>query len=263
MKKILLLLLLIIQSSLAGFFETAQTRADKIAKERAHYCEFFTNKAAHYKKQMRDDELAHITLESYKKRAKIYCSDEPIEKEVPLVKKIEVEKKIIKDISLEDERLCKIFQNKYERYKKNMRNDELAHITLDSYKKRAYIFCSEESLEKKEEAVLDEDQKLCQVFQQGPKLCETFEERVINNQSDYLKEETKRSFQKRAKVFCSTKPLYEKDKKVYEENQQLCQLYYENIELFKKQMRDNASAKKTLDALKKRVDYFCGVKVEE
>jgi hypothetical protein len=257
MKNILLFLLVLIQSSSAGFFETKETRADKVTKERAHYCQFFKSKAFDYKKNMRQDELAYLTLESYKKRAKIYCSDIPIKEDIPLVKELKKEKKIIKDISREDERLCKIFQNKFERYQKDIRADELAAITLESYRKRAYIFCSKETLEEKEEAVLNEDQKLCQVFQQGPKLCKTFEEKVIEGQSDYLVEETKKSFAKREKVFCSSKPLYEKDKKVYEENKQLCQLYYDNIETFKKNMKNNASAKSTLLALKKRVDYFC------
>ncbi len=260
MKNIILFLLVLIQSSSAGFFETTETRANEVAQERAHYCEFFTTKALEYQKDMREDELAYLTLESYKKRAKIYCSDEALKEEIPLVKELQKEKKIIKDISLEDERLCKIFQDKFERYKKEIRADELAAITLESYRKRAYIFCSEEPLEKKEEAVLNEDQKLCQVFQQGPKLCKTFEEKVIEGQSNYLSEETKKSFEKREKVFCSAKPLYEKDKKVYEEHKQLCQLYYDNIESFKRNMKDNESAKSTLVALKKRVDYFCSSK---
>jgi hypothetical protein len=40
-----------------------------------------------------------------------------------------------------DKRLCKIFQNKIIDYKKNMRDDAYAHSTLESYKKRAKIYC--------------------------------------------------------------------------------------------------------------------------
>jgi hypothetical protein len=40
-----------------------------------------------------------------------------------------------------DAKLCKIFQEKAMKYKKTMRNDEYAVKTLQSYKKRAKIYC--------------------------------------------------------------------------------------------------------------------------
>ncbi len=43
---------------------------------------------------------------------------------------------------LENERLCKLFTQKAETYKKHMRNDDLARTTLLSYQERAKRFCS-------------------------------------------------------------------------------------------------------------------------
>jgi len=40
-----------------------------------------------------------------------------------------------------EERLCKIFQNKALSYKKTMRDDEYAKKTLESYENRADLFC--------------------------------------------------------------------------------------------------------------------------
>ncbi len=40
-----------------------------------------------------------------------------------------------------NERLCKVFQQKIIDYKKHMRSDEYAKATLESYEKRAAIFC--------------------------------------------------------------------------------------------------------------------------
>ncbi len=42
---------------------------------------------------------------------------------------------------LENERLCKLFTQKAEAYKKNMRDDDLARTTLYSYQERAKRFC--------------------------------------------------------------------------------------------------------------------------
>ncbi|WP_457746389.1 hypothetical protein [Sulfurimonas sp.] len=41
-----------------------------------------------------------------------------------------------------DARLCKVFQTKILNYEKNMRDDAYAKTTLESYKKRAKIFCT-------------------------------------------------------------------------------------------------------------------------
>ena len=42
----------------------------------------------------------------------------------------------------EAKRLCEIFKKKTEDYRKSMRNDELAHKTLESYIARENKFCS-------------------------------------------------------------------------------------------------------------------------
>jgi hypothetical protein len=42
---------------------------------------------------------------------------------------------------LENKRLCELFTQKAEEYKKHMRNDLLAKTTLASYKHRASLFC--------------------------------------------------------------------------------------------------------------------------
>ena len=42
----------------------------------------------------------------------------------------------------EDDRLCKIFQEKAITYKKTMRHDAYARKTLESYETRADAFCS-------------------------------------------------------------------------------------------------------------------------
>ncbi len=43
---------------------------------------------------------------------------------------------------LENQRLCKLFTEKAEEYKKHMRDDILAKTTLASYEHRAELFCS-------------------------------------------------------------------------------------------------------------------------
>ena len=42
----------------------------------------------------------------------------------------------------ENERLCKLFSQKAENYRKTMRDDELAKATLASYEHRAERYCS-------------------------------------------------------------------------------------------------------------------------
>ena len=51
------------------------------------------------------------------------------------------EEEQIKQKMLENERLCKLFRQKAEEYKKHMRNDVLAKTTLASYYHRAQLFC--------------------------------------------------------------------------------------------------------------------------
>ena len=42
---------------------------------------------------------------------------------------------------IESERLCTLFQKKADEYKKTMRHDLLAKVTLASYEERANLFC--------------------------------------------------------------------------------------------------------------------------
>ena len=46
-------------------------------------------------------------------------------------------------VNWKNERLCKIFKQKIVDYKKTMRQDKYAQATLESYKKRAAMFCGE------------------------------------------------------------------------------------------------------------------------
>ena len=50
---------------------------------------------------------------------------------------------------LENERLCKLFEQKVAEYKKHLRKDMLATATLASYKYRAKLFCSKAEEAKK------------------------------------------------------------------------------------------------------------------
>ncbi len=43
---------------------------------------------------------------------------------------------------VEDERLCKVFQEKVVAYKETMRSDVYAMKTLESYEKKAHAYCS-------------------------------------------------------------------------------------------------------------------------
>ena len=260
MKKITILLLLLSLILFADFFKSAEKEALKHKQEREHFCKVFTQKAINYQKNMRDDELALLTLESYKKRANIFCSKEKPKQIQKVEKELEKQSKYIKKISHEDERLCKIFIKQLDNYKKNMRDDELAQTTLESYEKRTKIFCSKETLEKKEKGVLNEDTKLCKVFEQGPILCKKFDQNFTLVPNDDLAKETLQSFEKRAKVFCSSKPLNKKDLEVYREQNRLCKIFSDKIITYQKDMRDDELAHKTLESYKKRAKYFCATK---
>ena len=52
----------------------ASSELRKESKYSASLCKMFTEKALKYEKNMRKDEYAKVTLESYKNRAKIYCT---------------------------------------------------------------------------------------------------------------------------------------------------------------------------------------------
>jgi len=241
----------------ADFFNSQEKAQKKYDDERAYFCKVFTKKALDYEKNMRDDELSQITLESYKKRKHIFCSKEEPKKIKKIEKKVKKEPKYIKDISLEDERLCNIFENKMERYKKTMRNDELAYTTLESYKKRAQIFCSQETLDKKEKGVLKEDKQLCKVFQQGPLLCKKFHKNSKLDENDSLSVASLKTFKKCETIFCSTKPLHKKDLETYKEHKRLCKMFNDKITSYQHNMRNDSFSLATFASYKKRADYFC------
>jgi len=72
--KTLFAVLLLVSSIQAGFFKVEETEESVKAKnENQRLCQLFTEKAETYKKTMREDDLAKKTLESYEKRASIYC----------------------------------------------------------------------------------------------------------------------------------------------------------------------------------------------
>ena len=257
MKKTLLLVLLLSITASADFFKSEEKAAKAYQAERDRFCKLFTQKAIDYQKTMRSDELARITLESYKKRAKIYCSKEEVKKEKVAPKVVE---KVIhqKNIALEDERLCKIFKDKITKYKKNMRDDELAHTTLESYKKRAYIFCSDKSLEHKEKKVREEDDRLCLLFSQGPKVCILFEKSVAKDTNSTVAKTIFKSFKKQANIFCSDKELEEKDAQVHKEHLELCTLYDKTLTKYKKSVKHDGTYEEHVKIYEKRFDYFCG-----
>jgi len=61
-----------------------------------------------------------------------------------------IEDEAAKEKYAENERLCKIFTAKVEKYKTDMRDDVLAAASLASYEHRAEIFCKKAEDAKKE-----------------------------------------------------------------------------------------------------------------
>ena len=77
MMKTVLISLALLTFSFAGFFQEGQNDASvKEQQEAQRLCTLFTEKAETYQKTMRNDELAQKTLQSYKKRASLYCQAE-------------------------------------------------------------------------------------------------------------------------------------------------------------------------------------------
>ena len=285
MKKIVLLPLILSLSAFASFFNTEAEDNLKEKAEQSRLCKLFTDKAIKYEKSMRDDRLAYVTLDSYKKRATIFCATPTEDKvesniqeniiETKVIQKVEkkIEQKSEKNvdiavkISQEDKRLCKIFKDKIELYKKDMREDELAETTLASYQKRASIFCSSKPLDSKNKEVRQEDKRLCTVFNEGPRLCKIFNKKALEYEKDMrddrLAKITLDSYKKRADIFCSKEELKEKDKKVYIEHNRLCKVFNDKVLSYQKDMRDDRLAKVTLESYKKRANYFCSKPQEE
>ena len=65
--KILTLLLISIVFANISFADIAPPKKDKAM------CKLFTDKAKKYKKTMRNDSYAEVTLHSYEHRASLYC----------------------------------------------------------------------------------------------------------------------------------------------------------------------------------------------
>ncbi len=75
MRRIVWLIPLISVWGWSGFFDASVSDdAYKEALENERLCKLFTQKAAAYQKNMRDDMLAKATLASYKHRAELFCS---------------------------------------------------------------------------------------------------------------------------------------------------------------------------------------------
>jgi hypothetical protein len=106
----------------------------------------------------------------------------------------------------ENTRLCKVFTDKVETYKANMRNDELAKTTLISYKERMYQYCDASKAETKKVEVpavaavktetTSEDARLCKVFSSK---ADAYEATMRN---DELARATLVSYKERRNQFC-------------------------------------------------------------
>ena len=71
-KSIILLILSMILS--VSSFATTSFSSSTSHSEYSRLCKIFKHKALKYEKTMRSDSYARQTLESYQKRAKIFCS---------------------------------------------------------------------------------------------------------------------------------------------------------------------------------------------
>ena len=108
----------------------------------------------------------------------------------------------------ENTRLCKVFTDKVETYKANMRNDELAKTTLISYKERMHQYCDAAKAESKKAEVpavaavktetTTEDARLCKVFSSKADAYEA------NMRNDELARATLVSYKERRNQFCQS-----------------------------------------------------------
>lgn len=74
MMRSLFFILISFTFSFAGFFNNDSNDTQKENMENERLCQLFTEKAETYKATMRKDALAVKTLQSYEKRAALYCS---------------------------------------------------------------------------------------------------------------------------------------------------------------------------------------------
>ena len=110
----------------------------------------------------------------------------------------------------ENDRLCKIFTTKVEKYKSTMRNDGLADATLDSYEKRMNVYCASTDVKSKVKTI-EEVQKEVAVtsgLKADSRLCNVFTKKVKKYESsmrnDELAKATLDSYKKRQASFCAS-----------------------------------------------------------
>jgi len=239
MKKIVLLFVFTLALFSNESNSTVETKEKSTLIKDERLCGIFQEKALSYKKQMRGDPLAAATLDSYIKRANIFCSKPSQE---------ELEAKLKK----EDDRLCKQFTDKENMFKKDMRNDEIAHTILQTHQFQTKAFCDNSPLKNRFLSAKEENKRLCQ--ESKTRVIQF--KKIMDN--DELSKQTLQSYNNKADIFCATKmKLKEKDQKAHNEEIRLCKIFKDKINLYVKTMRQDALAEATLDSYAKRANHFC------
>jgi hypothetical protein len=202
-------------------------------------CGIFQKKALSYKKQMRGDPLASATLDSYIKRADIFCSA-PSQQELKI------------KLKEEDDRLCKQFTDKENMFKKDMRDDEIAHKIFKTHQFQTKAFCDDSPLKNRFLSAKEKNELLCQEYQTRVVQFKKIMDR------DELSQQTLLSYKNKANIFCATKiKLKKKDQKAHQEEVRLCKIFKNKLNLYIKTMRKDALAEATLDSYAKRTNHFC------
>ena len=202
-------------------------------------CGIFQEKALSYKTQMRGDPLAEATLDSYIKRADIFCS-------------VESQQELKKQLKEEDDRLCKQFTDKENIFKKDMRKDEIANRVLHAHQFQSKAFCDNSPLKNRFLSAKEENHRLCK----ESKTREIQFQKIMDN--DELSKLTLKSYKNKSNIFCATKmKLREKDQKAHQEEIRLCKVFRDKVNLYIKTMREDALAEATLDSYAKRANHFC------
>lgn len=75
MSRIILVIGIFFSLTLGADTSIFEHKTEKVVDDNSkELCKLFTDKAAKYQATMRDDEYAHVTLQSYKDRAALYCN---------------------------------------------------------------------------------------------------------------------------------------------------------------------------------------------
>lgn len=240
MKKIVLMAVLLSLTLFANESNsTLSTKHKSTLVKNERLCGIFQEKALSYKKQMRGDPLAAATLDSYIKRANIFC-ETPSQKEL---------KRKLKE---EDDRLCKQFTDKENMFKKEMRNDEIANRVLQVHHFQSKAFCDNSPLKNRFLSAKEENKRLCKEY----KTRVIQFKKIMDN--DELSKDTLQSYTNKANIFCATKmKLKDKDQKAHNEEIRLCKIFKDKVNLYVKTMRNDALAEATLDSYAKRANNFC------